>query len=471
MGVTLPCMHERNLQMKQRSPKLKFAVLLLSLLLCTLLLSSCANLGGLIGTYVYEQMNEWNGEEVWQRPEETGPNTKPSTTLPSTTQPPVETPTHGQNDTPIQDHITIDGGADSIALATAKGLRSSVSVYCSFSGSTGGSFYPWGGSSSEEYYTTGSGVLYQIFADGSAFVVTNHHVVYDSESNTSNGISEDITLFLYGLEYEQYAIPATYVGGSVNYDIAILHVDQNEVLKKAIAKGSAAAVTVGNSNALIPGATTVAIGNAAGGGISATKGIVSVDSEYITMTANDHSGEVAFRVIRTDTPVNSGNSGGGLFDTKGNLIGIVNAKIISDDVENIGYAIPSVLVRAVADNIIDHCYQKDCETVMRALLGVTVTTSASTTEYDPETGVLQCFEEISVHDVTAGSLGASILQKDDIIKSITVDGKTVNITRQHHLIDAMLDARVGDAVTMIVLRDGAEQTVTTTVTSDCLAAY
>ena len=165
--------------------------------------------------------------------------------------------------------------------------------------------------------------------------------MYDSNSNTDNHISDKIYIYLYGLESEAYAIPATYVGGSANYDIAVLRVDKNDILLDAIETGAAMAVTVANSDELTPGMTTIAIGNPSSsdadlGGISVTKGIVSVDSEYITMSAIDTSGEVQFRVIRIDAPVNSGNSGGGLFNDKGELIGIVNAKISSSSVENIG---------------------------------------------------------------------------------------------------------------------------------------
>lgn len=371
--------------------------------------------------------------------------------------------------------ITSDD-TENVAYATASGLRSAVSIYCTFETTYGGT-NPWNPTpSTQSYYTTGSGVIYQLEADGSAFIVTNHHVVYDSSSNTDNHISDKIYIYLYGLEDEAYAIPATYVGGSANYDIAVLRIDQSEVLKNAIETGAAAAVTVTNSDELTPGMTTIAIGNPSAsdtdlGGISVTKGIVSVDSEYITMTASDNSGQVQFRVLRIDAPVNSGNSGGGLFNDEGELIGIVNAKISSSSVENIGYAIPSNVVRAIADNIIDYCYGKDCESVMRGILGITIETSAYSTAYDTETGLFVRYEEISVHEVTTGGLGESILKADDVIKSIIIGDKSVTVTRQHHLIDAMLDVRVGDTISIVIVRDGTEQTVSTTITEDCLTEY
>ena len=68
-------------------------------------------------------------------------------------------------------------------------------------------------------------------------------------------------------------------------------------------------------------------------------------------------------------------------------------------------------------------------------------------------------------------MGAKILEVGDVIKSITIGDKTINITRQHHVIDAMLDARVGNTVSMNIIRNGVEKTVTTTITQDCLSAY
>lgn len=369
----------------------------------------------------------------------------------------VQRPPIGNGDT-INNDITINTDGTDLAVAANFGLRSIVSVYCTFSGILGNS----GGSA-------GSGVIYKLDENGNAFVITNYHVV--AKNGTSNVISNKINLYLFGMEATEYGIPATYVGGSMNYDIAVLRVENSAVLKEAIAAGSVAAATLANSDKIAAGQSTIAIGNPEASGISVTTGIVSVDSEYIDMTGSDDVTPVSFRVIRTDTAVNSGNSGGGLFNGKGELIGIVNAKISSTDVENIGYAIPSNVARAIADNIIDFCYGKDCKTVMRGLLGITVTTNALSTKYNTETGVLERYEEIVVHEVNRGGLGEAILKAGDILKTITLGERKVEITRQYHLIDAMLDVRVGDTVYMEILRNGEEITVSTVITEDCLVAY
>ena len=433
-------------------------LLLLSLLLAlTLLFSSCeVRLSGVPdGT-------------------ETGDGSGTVTPTPDTGAPDTDTgaPTVDQT----VNNVVIEGDHTGTAYAAACGLRSAVSVYCKFTTTTSGGSLWNPTPTTKTYYSTGSGVLYRANAEGDAYVITNFHVVYDEDCDSENGVSVATTVYLYGMESESYAIPATYVGGSAYYDIAVLRVEDSSVLADAVARGSAAAVTVGDSNALVPGDTAIAIGNpssSAGdlGGLSVTAGVVSVESEHITMSAIDGSGDVAMRVIRTDAPVNAGNSGGGLYNGKGELIGIVNAKIIVSSIESIGYAIPVSVARAVADNIIDYCDGSGCESVMRAILGVTVKSGALSTAFDPETGLLTRREDVTVYAVTEGTLAEELFVLDDVVKTVTVgDRETVTVSRQHHLIDAMLDARVGDTVTFTVLRDGETVTLTVTVPADCLVA-
>ena len=366
--------------------------------------------------------------------------------------------------------LTIATGESNIPAASSKGLLSAVSIVCNFKATVQqGGWRPGSGSTTtKEYSSEGSGVIYKIDkSEGDAFIITNYHVVYDASCNTDNCISNDISVYLYGSEYEEMAIDAEYVGGSLYYDIAILRVEDNEILKTS----SARAVEVADSNEITVGDSAIAIGNAQGLGISSTSGIVSVDSEHITMTAADGKTEVSFRVMRVDTAINSGNSGGGLYNDEGNLIGIVNAKIIYDGVENIGYAIPSNIAVSIADNIIDYCYGTSIERVQRALLGITVSTLNSKAVFDSSTGLTTIEETVSVYEVNSGSLADGVLQADDILVSATVNGITTEITRQYHIIDMMIDVRVNDVITLTVLRNGEEVTVSLTITEDCLTEY
>lgn len=342
-----------------------------------------------------------------------------------------------------------------IALATSTGLRSSVSIFCGFGGKS---------LAGQTYYSAGSGVIYKINKTrGDAFIITNYHVVFDPDTKTNSGISQDISVYLYGSEVQGMEIPARYVGGSQNYDIAILRIENSELLRES----SACAITPGNSDLVQVGSTAIAIGNPEGMGISASSGVISVDSEYIDMTAADGRTAVSYRVMRMDTAVNSGNSGGGLFDDQGRLIGIVNAKIMTDDVENIGYALPSTTVFAVADNIIDYCDGTNCKNVMRPILGVTVVTKSSSGVYNPQNGSMLIFETVEVMEVSANQIG-SVFQVGDVFRSITLHGQTTQITRQHQVIDTMITARVGDEVTFEVMRGGKVVTLKITVTEECL---
>ncbi len=366
--------------------------------------------------------------------------------------------------------ITITSNESTIPVASSKGLCSAVSIVCNFQATVQqGGWYPGAShTTTKEYSSAGSGVIYQIDkTEGDAFIITNYHVVYDASSNTANGISNDISIYLYGSEIEEKAIEASYVGGSLYYDIAVLRIEDSEILRES----SACAVTVADSDEIVVGDSAIAVGNAQGLGISSTLGVVSVDSEHITMTAADGKTEVSFRVMRVDTAINSGNSGGGLYDDEGRLIGIVNAKIVYEGVENIGYAIPSNVAASIAENIIYYCYGTDTERVQRALLGITVSTSDSKAVFDSETGLLTIEEKVSVYEVTGGSLADGILQAGDVLVSTTVNGNTTAVTRQYHIIDMMLDVREGDVVTLKILRGGEEQTVSITISKDCLTAY
>ncbi len=360
-------------------------------------------------------------------------------------------------------NVTINGAPIENAAA-GKALLSAVSIRCVFQTmSYGTSYYP-GGTSSREKTSAGSGVIYKLDKNnGDAYIITNYHVVYNSQSNTENGISKDIKVYLYGQEHDNYAIPATYVGGSMNYDLAILKVDGSRVL----AESNAVAVTFADSNKVAVLDQAIAVGNPEALGISATLGYINVDSEYIVMEGADGVTEIKIRVMRMDTAVNSGNSGGGLFDNKGELIGIVNAKLTSS--ENMSYAIPSSLVKCVAENILYYCDGTELENVYRCYLGINVSASKLYTEYDKENGKVHKREEISVVLINDNSLAQGVLQVGDVINSITVDGAKYEVNRMYIVTDAMIDARVGSVVIINVTRGDQTLDLTIDITESSLA--
>ncbi len=336
-------------------------------------------------------------------------------------------------------------------------LLSAVSVYCDFTVGSG-----W---REETATSAGAGVIYQLDkSTGDAYILTNYHVVYYAEAN--DPICKEITLYLYGMEYTDYAIEATYVGGAMNYDIAVLKVEGSEILKTSKAR----AATVANSNDIVVGGSAVAIGNPEAGGISVTQGIISVDSEELTMTGADEVTEVTFRTIRIDAAVNHGNSGGGLFNSAGKLIGIVNAKIVAEDIDGIAYAIPSNIATGVAQNIIDNSARPDYnDGVWRCLLGVSVAGTNSRCEVDDQQGIVTIREDVVVAEVVEGGLAYGLLRENDLIRSVKIGSRTYEISRTFMIVDAMLNARVGDTVVLTVERNGTPTEISIDITENCIS--
>ena len=297
----------------------------------------------------------------------------------------------------------------------------------------------------EEYGQQGSGVIYAINKEqGSAYIITNYHVVYSSDSDTQTRVSNEITISPYGGS----AISVTYVGGSAQYDIAVLKATDDY-----FSSTFPLAINLVNGDVTI-GQSAIAIGNPAGEGLSATQGIISVESEEIIMEDIENSSSyVSTRVMRIDAAVNSGNSGGGLFNSAGELIGIVNAKSSDTSIENMAYAIPASIVSAVADNII-----KNNGNFNKGTVGITITVT-QTTGYLDENDCVRIAETVVISQVSGAASG--LLQANDVVKAITIYGQTITVNRMFHLTDPILRTLPGDSVTITVERSG--QTVDVTV--------
>lgn len=196
----------------------------------------------------------------------------------------------------------------------------------------------------------GSGVIYSLDkSKGDAYVITNYHVLYSASRKT---VSRNISLFLYGsyssgAVSESRVISATFCGGEMDMDIAVLKVTESEVLKQS--GGAASAVEI-NPQTVTTGERVYALGNPNGEGLSVTGGVVSMPYETIEVLRADDAVKITLPEIRFDAAVNHGNSGGGLYNAKGELVGIVNAR--SDSEAFVGYAIPMSVVLPLVQRIL-----------------------------------------------------------------------------------------------------------------------
>lgn len=320
--------------------------------------------------------------------------------------------------------------------------------------------------STQEYKVNGSGVIYDIDrASGDAYIITNYHVVYHTDSITPDKISDSIKVCLYGQESKDYAMEATYIGGSMYYDLAVLKISNSEVIRNSYA----IAATKRDSDSIRVMEAVVAIGNSEGEGISATNGIISVDSEDLKLTAADGRTSLTLRVIRSSAPINEGNSGGGLFDKDGRLTGILVAKKTGSDVDNLTYAIPSNLAFNIVESILHYCDGITNTNLYRCVLGMTMSNDVKGLYIDPDTGAVSKVEQVKIASITAGSPMEGKFSAGDIIKAVTVDGVRKEITRMYHVIDIIFTARTGSVITFEIVRDGMPITCSVNVPESAIA--
>ena len=314
----------------------------------------------------------------------------------------------------------------SITSVVQSALKSSVGIICTNTRSS----------------SAGAGVIYKLNGN-TAYIITNYHVIYDSYSG---GYSKNIKVYLYNLVLEDQLIDATVVGASKDNDIAVIEATSDMFLEDTVK-----AVTV-NTTAPVAGQATFAIGTPSLYTFSVTSGIVSVESEYITTA---YSANV--RVYRTDTALNSGNSGGGMFNENGELMGISDAKSSDTTDDNVCYAIPTSLAVSVADNIIENGGK-------RFLLGVNMELSDIDTFVDAD-GIIRTAYTYTVSSVNSGAAATGKIETGDVMVSVAInDEEGVIIDTSFKAQEYLMNARPGDTIKVTVLRNG--ETVTVSLTAD-----
>ena len=189
-----------------------------------------------------------------------------------------------------------------------------------------------------------SGSGFVLTQDG--YIVTNYHVIEDAVKDAS--VTVEVS-FENGDHY-----PATVVGGEQDNDVAVLKIEATGLTP----------VTLGDSDKLVVGEDVYAIGNPLGElTFSFTDGMVSALDRLITTTGTNENGQVetiTLNVLQTNTAINPGNSGGPLFDSYGNVIGIVSAKYTNSgsgvSAEGLGFALPINDVKTILSDLIEHGY-------------------------------------------------------------------------------------------------------------------
>lgn len=299
-------------------------------------------------------------------------------------------------------NTTVSSGAMSIAEIAAATANSVVEITTE-SVVTGGGFWV------QQYVASGAGSGVILSEDG--YIATNNHVIENATS---------VTVRLHnGESYE-----AQIIGADSEKDVALIKIDATGLTPAKI----------GDSDALVVGEDTVAVGNPLGQlGGTVTNGIVSALDREITIDGQ------TMNLLQTNAAINPGNSGGGLFNEKGELVGLVVAKSAGSDLEGLGFAIPINDVMEVVEQLKEFGYVTG-----KPYLGISLV-DINTVQRAMQYGVNQA--GVYVMEVDRPECG---LQAGDCITQIN----GFEVESSDDISDTIKAYSAGDTVEMTVIRNG-----------------
>lgn len=312
--------------------------------------------------------------------------------------------------TSIPGNVTVNGSLDVTDIASAV-MPSIVSITNKSVQEVQTYFNRFGygfQTQAQETESCGSGIIIGK-NDSELLIVTNYHVIEDADTLSA--------CFIDSQAYE-----ANVKGTDPDNDLAVIAIGLESISEDTMSQ--IAVASIGDSDSLKVGEQVVAIGNALGYGQSVTTGIVSATNRSFTSgssqainTSTDVDDTPTY--IQTDAAINPGNSGGALVNMKGEVIGINSAKIASNSVEGMGYAIPVSRVSNIIETLMNETTRTRVAESQRSSIGIsgiTVNESVSQTYGIPE--------GVYVAEVTEGSgaEAAGIVRGEVITK---FDGKAV----------------------------------------------
>ena len=262
----------------------------------------------------------------------------------------------------------------------------------------------------------GSGVIVK----DNGYIATNYHVV--------EGANKVQVTLHNGEEYN-----ANIVGTDPSNDIAVIKIDAKDLTTAVI--GDSSQVSVGD--------LAVAIGNPLGQlGGTATSGIISALDRTLTVE------ETTLTLLQTDAAINGGNSGGGLFNGKGELIGIVESKASAVGVEGLAFALPINSVSEIINDMIENGGSSTNAAASTPAVGIVIS------EVSEENAEYYGLDSAGVYvaQVTGSNAQKAGFQEQDRI--VSIDGKEISTSSE--FISLVRKHKVGDTVTIVVSRGGQE---------------
>lgn len=273
--------------------------------------------------------------------------------------------------------------------------------------------------------SSGTGFVFKT-DDKYGYILTNYHVVDNSKKIVVTFTNDK-------------KIEASLVGVDEYSDIAVLKVDKSDVISVA---------QIGNTDSLRVGDTTFTVGAPLDSSVyswTVTRGIVSGKNRLVEVTIDDTNS--VMEVLQTDAAINSGNSGGPLCNSNGEVIGITNMKIASSSIEGMGFAIPIDTAIKTANDLIEG------KSVSRPYLGVSVYETNSA--FSNSTGI---YVEYVQKNSAADKAG---IEKGD--KILKINSENISSTAQFRY--QLYKHNVGDKITLTIERNGKEKEINVTLSS------
>lgn len=326
--------------------------------------------------------------------------------------------------------VSLSNYSDTAVFAASKILPSIVGISITYDVTTSNYFSMFGfggGNTTSQATASGSGII--ISEDG--YIVTNNHVVSSESQSTYYEISEaksiKIKLFNDETQYD-----ATIVGKDSQTDLAVLKIE----------KSGLTAAEFADSDTVKVGEFAMAVGNPLDLGTTITCGVVSA----VNRKVQDSENSTTYTCIQTDAAINSGNSGGALVNSQGQVIGINTLKVSSTGVEGIGFAIPVNSTTDVIDQL------KTYKKVKRPYIGISGRdlNEATAKRYNMVEGVyIITVDEFSAAEKAGLKIGDVIIEADG--KKIKTMNELNEIKNTHS---------IGDSMKLKIYRDGSEKEIT-----------
>lgn len=283
-----------------------------------------------------------------------------------------------------------------------------------------------GSTRNQKAEASGSGII--ISEDG--YILTNNHIVNTSSSSSyyEVGKANSVTVYLYN---DETPYEATIIGTDEQTDLAVIKIN----------KTGLTAAELGNSDEVQVGEFSMAIGNPLGMQSSVTAGMVSAVNREVT----DSDGKT-YKLIQTDAAINSGNSGGALVNSRGQVIGINTLKLSGTGIEGMGFAIPINSTKSIYEQLIQ--YNK----VKRPYIGISG--RDLTEELAKANNLVVGIYVQSVEDFSSA-------QKADIRNGdVIIEADGTKITTMNELNEIKNKHNIGDEMKLKINRNGEEKEIT-----------